>query len=374
MIDSRVHKIWYTWLEFTYKAGKSYKKNKRKWIDIAKIRGPLFSISAVGGVGESLIYRKRKKFNDVKEYKKTVNPDLPGQKIQKGYFKEAIEEWGTAGFSNFDVQAWNLYAKSKKVKASGFNIFTGLRINAAIAGKTWEKLTDCIISDINGAGCKVDISIVSDKTGKLYLGISKKSMLKEYSGIFNTDHYSFIIDGLSKLTRYYFRIKNLAVGEAAETGIYGFKTGEVILIPIDIGGEAIDRAGQTTLTNTMIAKTNPANENGTITSIEIWANSNLTGLKIGIFYKTNGDVFTTRDHDTIGDVEAGSKKIFPVNLNVLAGDYIGFYAPSGLIERDSSGGSGYWYKVGDNIPCINATFILSGNSTYVHSVYGKGQG
>ncbi|GAJ16937.1 unnamed protein product, partial [marine sediment metagenome] len=37
------------------------------------------SIIAVGTIDKKLIYRKRKKGDDVKRYIKTVNPDLPGQ-------------------------------------------------------------------------------------------------------------------------------------------------------------------------------------------------------------------------------------------------------------------------------------------------------
>lgn len=144
------------------------------------------------------------------------------------------------------------------------------------------------------------------------------------------------------------------------------------LAAIDMGCEAIDRAANEAPTITMITKTNPANATGIITSIEVWCDGIIEDFEVAIFYKTNGNVFTTRDNHYIGHVDAGSKQTFPVNLNVVEGDYIGFYGSEGTIEMDSTGGLGYWFKPGDNIPCTGVTFTLSGNTTYMHSVYGIG--
>lgn len=162
----------------------------------------------MGTIDKKLIYRKRKGFDDIKKYTKTINPDLPGQKIQKGYFKEAIEAWKIDGYSREDIKAWDIYAGTLKKSVSGFNMFARFKIAAGVEGKTWNKLTNCIIYDVTGAGSKVDINVENDFHGILYIGTSKYSMLKEFTGTFSVNKYTYNITGLSKNTRYYFYVKN----------------------------------------------------------------------------------------------------------------------------------------------------------------------
>ncbi|MBA7585631.1 hypothetical protein ES708_27617 [subsurface metagenome] len=316
----------------------------------------------MGKIGEKLIYRKRKKFDDVKKYTKTVNPDLPGQKKQKGYFKEAISEWQKARYSSIDIQAWNVFAGTKKVTVSGFNMFTRLKIAAQKEGKVWTKLTNCSIYDITGEGFKVDIDVESDLSGVLYLGTSKFSMLKEFEGTFSVNKYTFTVTGLLKETKYFFYIKNMADNDTARTGIYGQKTVIEIPIIINIGMPAIDRSASIMSGYTEVDKNNPANISGTVNKVEIFAvtGNDMANVEVGIFYEEstirNQSRLTTRDSKFIGTVVGGSVQTFDVNLTVEAGDYIGIFWTGGRLEYDSSGPVGDWRKAGDNIPCTNVAF------------------
>jgi len=138
---------------------------------------------------------------------------------------------------------------------------------------------------------------------------------------------------------------------------------------IDIGCEAIDRNTQRN-TATDINKTNPANDSGIITSVEIFARTAMTNVKVATFYAVDATHFTTRDYEFIGDMSVGYHQ-FNVNLNVKAGDYIGIYH-SGYIEVGTSGGDGFWYYDGnDMIPCINQAF--SYYPSYQISLYGTGE-
>lgn len=144
----------------------------------------------------------------------------------------------------------------------------------------------------------------------------------------------------------------------------------VLATAIDIGASATDRE-TTQSAQTLINKTNPANETGTITSVEIWANAGLSNCEVATFFVVSGNFLSTRDSQSIGTVAAGSKQTFEVNLNVQAGDYIGMYYTAGLIERDSYGFGGMWTNYGgDNIPCTNVEFsLLAGDAI---SLYGTG--
>lgn len=138
---------------------------------------------------------------------------------------------------------------------------------------------------------------------------------------------------------------------------------------IDIGMEATDRSTHYT-TATLIGRGNPANASGKITSVEIYAYLTLYNCEVATFYETDTNEFSTRDYEAIGNVTAGSKQTFTVDLDVAAGDYIGIYYSTGAIERDDSG-DGYWYIVSaDHIPCTKQAFTFASSRTI--SLYGTG--
>lgn len=175
---------------------------------MAKIKGPLFSLGAEGRIAGKLIHRKLKSIKIVKKYVIPGNPKTEDQKTQRDYLKDAVLGWKTDGYSDLDIGAWKLSASIQKKILSGYNLFLRKRINADKDDKNWTKLTNCIISDITGVGCKVVINVASDMDGKLFVGTSKVLMLREISGVYNTDHYKFTVSGLLPETRYYFYIKN----------------------------------------------------------------------------------------------------------------------------------------------------------------------
>ncbi len=140
---------------------------------------------------------------------------------------------------------------------------------------------------------------------------------------------------------------------------------------IDIGTAAIDRATSSSSGTTRILIENPANDTGSITSIEVWAATAMSGFEVATFYNVSGLNFSTRDNQTIGSVTAGSKQTFTVDLDVVAGDYIGCYFTGGSIERTESGSGAWIYSGTDAIPCTNTTFVLGSAATY--SLYGTGE-
>ncbi len=112
---------------------------------------------------------------------------------------------------------------------------------------------------------------------------------------------------------------------------------------IDVGSAAINRNTSLNATDTtMIDANNAANASGHVTEVEIWAATYLSGVRIGIFYLVSGSTYKCRDSTTIGDVAAGSKRTFTVQLNVQTGDFIGFYTTSGNIEATSDVGGTLW--------------------------------
>lgn len=144
------------------------------------------------------------------------------------------------------------------------------------------------------------------------------------------------------------------------------------MIVIDIGSPAINRAYGWDH-RTIVAQTNPANESGTITSVEIWANTNMTGVEVATFYVVSGNNLSTRDTHAIGDVTGGSKQTFSgLSIDVQVGDYIGMWYATGELEVDVTGGTGVWAVSDiDLIPCTNHTF--TSYASYAFSLYGTGE-
>jgi len=140
---------------------------------------------------------------------------------------------------------------------------------------------------------------------------------------------------------------------------------------IDVGGAATDRASAWGAAfTTVIDLNNPANAAGTITTIEIWAQSELSGCKAGTFFGS-GTVYSNRDYETLGTVAAGSKQTFSgLALQVYTGDFIGAYCSAGNIEADTSGSGAYFLSATDAMGGGKLTYIYNPGATL--SVYGIG--
>lgn len=339
---------------------------------MAKIKGPLFSIEGIGKIGKSVIYSKTKGIKTAKEYKVPDNPNTDDQKENRNYLRDSVLEWQTDGLSGSDVIAWNVYARIQKRSLSGYNMFLKDHLNCYKINNTWNKLTNCIISDVVETSFKVEVNVESDQEGKLYIGTSKYAMVKEFVGVFDIDKYTFEITELLGSTGYYFYIKNTKSGEKARTGIYGQKTtAEMPPIPIDIGSQAINRQYYENYSNTIIDKNNPANASGKITKIEVHFAQTVYNWKVAIFQEVSANRFTTRSYAVMpsGPHDPGWHT-FDVDLEVQEGDFIGFYLTNGQLDADYTG-IGYWASWGANrIPCIDVLF--DSLTDRAESIYGTG--
>lgn len=143
-------------------------------------------------------------------------------------------------------------------------------------------------------------------------------------------------------------------------------------VAIAIGTAAISGSSAYNSGSTVISRANPANASGTITSIEIYADSNMSGVVVAVFYSTGTNAFTARNSVSIGSVTAGAKRTFSVSLGVESGDYIGIYWSGGRLEINQYTGLGFWWKSGDQTSCTNTTFTLNTSNSMALSLYGAG--
>jgi hypothetical protein len=142
---------------------------------------------------------------------------------------------------------------------------------------------------------------------------------------------------------------------------------------IDVGPGATDRGSYITYGNTVVDINNPANGTGTLDTFEIFAVSgyDLTNTAIGTFSGSDTS-YDDRDYETIGSVTSGSKQTFTgKNCDVSSGDFLGVYHSNGRIERDTSGYSGIYYKVGNKFNTGANTYgLYSGDAI---SIYATGE-
>jgi len=141
---------------------------------------------------------------------------------------------------------------------------------------------------------------------------------------------------------------------------------------IDVGNAATNRATYVGANITYADDVNPANLSGTIDTIELWPQIQLTNCKVGLIYNTGGNDYKCRSVTTLGTVASGAKRTYSgLNLAVEAGDILAIFFDGGRLESDSSGGNRI-YKAGDQLTVNNEqTYTVSGNST--NSLYGSGE-
>lgn len=123
-------------------------------------------------------------------------------------------------------------------------------------------------------------------------------------------------------------------------------------------------------TYTWLDQTNPANADGVIDQFEVYVQTNASGAKIGTFYGS-GTSWTVRDFEAVGSISTGSKQTFTgLSCNANANDIIGFYASSGNLYSNTTGGSGILYASGDNFSGGAASYTADAN--YKLALYGTG--
>ena len=135
---------------------------------------------------------------------------------------------------------------------------------------------------------------------------------------------------------------------------------------LDIGSQPIDRPTTATFGYTIILKENPADHNGILDKVALYADEAMKGVIIASFYKTNTNKFSTRDTYSLGTIPAGFSE-WDCPLEVKIGDYIGYYSSAGKIKKTAAA-PGIWYLLGNHIPCTNLTFTSAGS--YILSVFG----
>lgn len=145
---------------------------------------------------------------------------------------------------------------------------------------------------------------------------------------------------------------------------------------ITVGNEPINRASSTTANVTRVDMLSGATGTGKINQIEIYVATAITGgLQVALFSAV-GNNLTTRSVVDLGTAAAGYNLYTtdslgnPIDMDVVTGDFIGFYGNDGAVDIGATALNSQWWKTGDNIPCTNTAFSTA--TGRIMSILGTG--
>lgn len=191
---------------------------------MAKVTGPLFSLTASGQIAKSLVYMKWKGILDVRKYVIPANPKSTLQIAQRAIFHAAIDLWHATLWNNADKTAWNLFATIQDGVMSGFNTMVKRYTDAVVAGNTFQAISAIVISDITTTGFKITAAGLTGDTYTCKYGTSKSAMFLT-AEVGNTAGVLVASPAALTLgTDYYAQISNTTATKKGITGIIKQRT------------------------------------------------------------------------------------------------------------------------------------------------------
>lgn len=194
---------------------------------MAKVDAPLFSFTASGKLANSLVYFPFKGIRAVRSYVVPANPNSAGQQTQRAYMTDANDEWHAAGYTDADRSAWNRWATTLGKGLSGFNAFCRAFLNESVAGGTWQRMADALVSGIGANGFTVNITKASGgDVPTIHYGVSPTFMPNTAVLVDQTGNdWEVTLAGLTAGTLYYWYIDIGAAGvDYGRTGVYATRT------------------------------------------------------------------------------------------------------------------------------------------------------
>lgn len=191
---------------------------------MAKVTGPLFSLSATGQIAKTLVYMSWKGIADVRKYVIPANPKTADQITQRGFVTWAVAKWHSTPFNALDVAAWNLYASISGSVMSGFNKFVKCCIARKLLLTAFSPIWAMVISPITATTIDITAAGTDGDTMDLFWGLTPTSMTNEEVVTNTAGVLTAQLATLVANTTYYFYLCDSTVPAAARTGIYKTKT------------------------------------------------------------------------------------------------------------------------------------------------------
>ena len=198
---------------------------------MAKVLGPLLSLSASGKFAETMTFAKWKGIPVVRQFVTPANPQTAAQVAHRNLFKAAVEAWKNY-FTNADMRAgWNRLAGLLAKPQSGFNAFTGS------ATKVGEEDPDAsFVSDaptptttaITVSMLNIDDGAAGDEAGSFIIqtGTTPENIADNGTASIAAGDVAFTFTTpLAAATTHYFKVvKDMVQGRTDRSGIWSGDT------------------------------------------------------------------------------------------------------------------------------------------------------
>ena len=195
---------------------------------MAKLTGPLFSLTASGKLAGSLVYGDWKGINYVRQRVIPANPNSAGQQTQRSYFTLAVNQWHstTEILNSTDIANLNFEASLSASPLSGFNLYVKQYVNTKIAGVTPTQLYGTSVGTPSGGGVTINAnSGVTSNDHAIKYGTSKRALVNSQahdgSGT-PTASPTFTLSGLTPGVVYYFKIYKSTTDAEHALGVGSF--------------------------------------------------------------------------------------------------------------------------------------------------------
>lgn len=195
---------------------------------MAKLKGPLFSLSASGQLAKTLVFADWKGIDYARQHVVPANPNSADQQTQRGYLTAAMADFHSVTYplNALDLANLNRYAGIQASAVSGVNMYIKEHINTAKASVTVAVLHDT--TETPGATGEIDIVATSKESTNnvtMFYGTSKTALVnqKSRSGAPTpgTTH-TFALTGLTPGVTYYYKIVQNDVGASHSLGLGQF--------------------------------------------------------------------------------------------------------------------------------------------------------
>lgn len=207
---------------------------------MAKLRGPLFSLSASGAIAKTLVYLGWKGLKVVRQYVVPANPQTTDQTTQRGYMTAAValihaaEIAAADPLDEDDQVAYARLASTRPTPRTWFNEAVKQCVDANVATNGAVIYANGTISDKTANSIDLILTLeeaagITVAAGKFFFGISPSNLIHSKAAtivpntsaaLTNEDCSAFLTAGI----RYYlqFRPDVADPAEGCNSGIYSF--------------------------------------------------------------------------------------------------------------------------------------------------------
>lgn len=190
---------------------------------MAKVTGPLMSMTASGKLAGAIVFTVWKGIAVVRKYVTPKNPNTANQQVVRGFFSELVTSFMT--LTGADKVAWNASASGKPY--SGYNMFMSKAMKVKDAGDDWYTIKSVSVGTILATSAAVANTMNVAGKSKVHYGVNPGVYPFEQeaadSALANAAG-SVALANLSAATKYYFYVSFSDGDGEGRTGEYSFTT------------------------------------------------------------------------------------------------------------------------------------------------------